>query len=41
MPFRDQLGDGLFLNTFREVSQDYKSYGIKFEEMIVDNTYVS
>jgi len=33
-----KLGDGLFLNTFRRVAEDYKSYGIEFNDMIVDNT---
>ncbi|CAG8573203.1 5358_t:CDS:2 [Paraglomus occultum] len=32
-----KLGDGLFLNTCREVAKDYESSGIKFEDMIVDN----
>lgn len=32
-----KLGDGLFLNTCREVSKLYEPYGIKFNEMIVDN----
>lgn len=36
-----KLGDGLFLNTFRRVAEDYKSSGIEFNDMIVDNTYVS
>ena len=34
-----KLGDGLFLNTFREVAQEYKSSGIEYNDMIVDNTY--
>ena len=34
-----KLGDGLFLNTFRRVAEDYKSMGIEFNDMIVDNTY--
>ena len=33
-----KLGDGLFLNTFRRVADDYKSSGIEFNDMIVDNT---
>ncbi|KAK0242677.1 hypothetical protein EDD85DRAFT_785734 [Armillaria nabsnona] len=33
-----KLGDGLFLNTFRRVAEDYKSSGIAFNDMIVDNT---
>lgn len=33
-----KLGDGLFLNTFRQVGEDYKSSGITFNDMIVDNT---
>ena len=36
-----KLGDGLFLNTFRRVAEEYKSSGITFNDMIVDNTYVS
>ena len=32
-----KLGDGLFLNTFRRVAEDYRSSGIKFNNMIVDN----
>ncbi|KAG9286774.1 hypothetical protein G9A89_012324 [Geosiphon pyriformis] len=32
-----KLGDGLFLNTCREVAKQYKSTGIEFEDMIVDN----
>ena len=36
-----KLGDGLFLNTFRRVAEDYKSSGIEFNDMIVDNTSVS
>jgi isocitrate dehydrogenase (NAD+) len=35
-----KLGDGLFLNTFRKVAEEYKSSGIAFNDMIVDNTYV-
>ncbi|KAI9203545.1 uncharacterized protein BJ171DRAFT_145504 [Polychytrium aggregatum] len=30
-------GDGLFLNTCREVAKTYESSGIKFDDMIVDN----
>jgi isocitrate dehydrogenase (NAD+) len=33
-----KLGDGLFLNTCREVAKEYEGNGIKFEDMIVDNT---
>lgn len=33
-----KLGDGLFLNTFRRVAEEYKSSGIKGNDMIVDNT---
>jgi isocitrate dehydrogenase (NAD+) len=33
-----KLGDGLFLNTFRRVAEDYKSSGITANDMIVDNT---
>ena len=32
-----KLGDGLFLNTCREVAKGYKSFGIEVEDMIVDN----
>lgn len=32
-----KLGDGLFLNVCKEVSKDYESSGIKFNDMIVDN----
>jgi isocitrate dehydrogenase (NAD+) len=32
-----KLGDGLFLNTCREVGKRYESFGIKTEDMIVDN----
>jgi len=32
-----KLGDGLFLNTCREIAQEYKSSGIAFNDMIVDN----
>ena len=35
-----KLGDGLFLNTFRRVAEDYKTTGIEFNDMIVDNTWV-
>ncbi|KDN46823.1 putative IDH1-isocitrate dehydrogenase [NAD] subunit 1, mitochondrial [Tilletiaria anomala UBC 951] len=33
-----KLGDGLFLNTFREVAKEYESSGIASNDMIVDNT---
>ncbi|KAJ3814219.1 hypothetical protein EV368DRAFT_32604 [Lentinula lateritia] len=33
-----KLGDGLFLNTFREVAKEYESSGLTFNDMIVDNT---
>ncbi|TDL29569.1 hypothetical protein BD410DRAFT_817636 [Rickenella mellea] len=33
-----KLGDGLFLNTFRQVAEEYASSGIQFNDMIVDNT---
>ncbi|PSS05401.1 hypothetical protein EW026_g3005 [Hermanssonia centrifuga] len=33
-----KLGDGLFLNTFRRVAEEYKLAGIEFNDMIVDNT---
>ncbi|KAF9652181.1 hypothetical protein BDM02DRAFT_3137716 [Thelephora ganbajun] len=33
-----KLGDGLFLNTFRRVAQEYESSGITYNDMIVDNT---
>jgi len=33
-----KLGDGLFLNTFRQVGEEYKSSGITINDMIVDNT---
>ncbi|EIN10454.1 hypothetical protein PUNSTDRAFT_64676 [Punctularia strigosozonata HHB-11173 SS5] len=33
-----KLGDGLFLNTFRRVAQEYESQGIIANDMIVDNT---
>ena len=35
-----KLGDGLFLNTFRRVAEEYKDTGIQFNDMIVDNTCV-
>ena len=35
-----KLGDGLFLNTFREIAKEYESSGIVANDMIVDNTYV-
>lgn len=35
-----KLGDGLFLNTFRKVAEDYKLTGIVANDMIVDNTCV-
>ena len=35
-----KLGDGLFLNTFRRVAEEYRSSGIEYNDMIVDNTYV-
>ncbi|KAF8313391.1 hypothetical protein DL93DRAFT_2202715, partial [Clavulina sp. PMI_390] len=33
-----KLGDGLFLNTFRRVAEEYASAGITYNDMIVDNT---
>ncbi|KAI8869443.1 mitochondrial NAD+-specific isocitrate dehydrogenase subunit 1 [Ramicandelaber brevisporus] len=33
-----KLADGLFLNTCRKVAEEYASTGIKFQDMIVDNT---
>ncbi|CEH13161.1 mitochondrial nad-dependent isocitrate dehydrogenase subunit 1 precursor [Ceraceosorus bombacis] len=33
-----KLGDGLFLNTFRQVAKEYDSSGIAYGDMIVDNT---
>lgn len=33
-----KLGDGLFLNTFRDVAKEYESSGITSGDMIVDNT---
>ena len=35
-----KLGDGLFLNTFRRVAEEYKLTGIEYNDMIVDNTCV-
>ena len=35
-----KLGDGLFLNTFRRIAEEYKLTGIEYNDMIVDNTYV-
>jgi hypothetical protein len=32
-----KLGDGLFLNTCKAVSEEYKLSGIAFDSMIVDN----
>lgn len=32
-----KLGDGLFLNTCRDVAKEYASSGIEFNDMIVDN----
>ncbi|RKP14311.1 isocitrate dehydrogenase subunit mitochondrial precursor [Piptocephalis cylindrospora] len=32
-----KLGDGLFLNTCRDVAKEYTSSGIEFNDMIVDN----
>ncbi|KAI9293933.1 hypothetical protein K502DRAFT_337932 [Neoconidiobolus thromboides FSU 785] len=32
-----KLGDGLFLKTCRAVAEEYKSSGIQFQDMIVDN----
>ncbi|KAK9896949.1 putative IDH1-isocitrate dehydrogenase [NAD] subunit 1, mitochondrial [Cystobasidium minutum MCA 4210] len=32
-----KLGDGLFLNTCRQIAEEYKSSGIAFNDMIVDN----
>ena len=34
-----KLGDGLFLNTFRRIAEEYKSTGIQYNDMIVDNTW--
>lgn len=31
------MGDGLFLNVCREMGKRYEPFGIKFEDMIVDN----
>lgn len=33
-----KLADGLFLNTCRAVAKEYESMGVKFDDMIVDNT---
>jgi isocitrate dehydrogenase (NAD+) len=33
-----KLGDGLFLNTFRQVAEEYQGSGLTFNDMIVDNT---
>lgn len=33
-----KLGDGLFLNTFRQIAEEYKSSGLICNDMIVDNT---
>ncbi|KAG2152316.1 hypothetical protein BD769DRAFT_1658737 [Suillus cothurnatus] len=33
-----KLGDGLFLNTFRRIAEEYKSLGIVSNDMIIDNT---
>lgn len=33
-----KLGDGLFLNTFRRIAEEYSSSGIIANDMIVDNT---
>jgi isocitrate dehydrogenase (NAD+) len=33
-----KLGDGLFLNTFRRIAEEYKESGIAANDMIVDNT---
>lgn len=33
-----KLGDGLFLNTFRRIAEEYKTTGIEYNDMIVDNT---
>lgn len=34
-----KLGDGLFLNTFRDVAKrEYSHSGLEFDDMIVDNT---
>ena len=35
-----KLGDGLFLRTCTEVAKEYEAAGIKFDQMIVDNTSV-
>lgn len=36
-----KLGDGLFLNTFRRVAEEYKFTGIEANDMIIDNTCVT
>jgi len=36
-----KLGDGLFLNTFRKVAEEYKLAGIEANDMIIDNTCVT
>lgn len=33
-----KMTDGLFLNTFREVADEYKLAGLQLNEMIIDNT---
>ncbi|KAH7105514.1 hypothetical protein BKA62DRAFT_689917 [Auriculariales sp. MPI-PUGE-AT-0066] len=33
-----KLGDGLFLNTFRKIAEEYASSGLESNDMIVDNT---
>lgn len=33
-----KLGDGLFLNTFRRVAEEYSASGVEYNDMIVDNT---
>ena len=35
-----KLGDGLFMRTCQEVAEEYKTAGIAFEQMIVDNAWV-
>lgn len=35
-----KLGDGLFLRVCQEVAKEYEASGIKFDQMIVDNTSV-
>ena len=32
-----KLGDGLFLNTFRRIAEEYQSTGIQHNDMTVDN----